>query len=588
MGTATTYVRSKDGKEYTASDIIERSREFKAVGSYRADAVTMEGLKYFAESDSIYADMARNELDFWNDSNAVEKNYALYGEVNGGKTESQTIVKDAPKAPVDAGKVYSAETNVETYYNTQKDLYDQYLSSAYGASATARKEAERVAEENRKVGVKNAYVTYDRSLNTYGRNAEALAQNGLTNSGYSDYLGGVAYSNMIGNVNVANQTADEALRKAAYEEKQANAEALSAYNSAMYDLNKTKADMELAYGNRLNAAQEKALAGGFGDNADISAIAKAYQISEADAAKLFETNNTAYENVLAENTAVLEALLAGEDDGAGGKTFATDEAIRAAAQKLGITNEAKISEYIATKNKNENDYKNEQKTSQLLEGIKTSESAETDQLTEIEANKNNMSPDEYQQAYFYNALNLIDAVAAGNVSVATVEESLERWKNGKQLNPTDYANLTEYLNNISKVSADAEKVKTKGGFWNILKANFVLNSDLGRIVEIAHFVFEGSSIWNNRRNVTIDGEKYTVDIVDSYTPTEEEKQLIEDIAGNGDAVRIGDDYYVKHSRTGEWAKVKEEGTDAEFFTAFNSRAKTPKIFQRPSHTPTNP
>lgn len=198
---------------------------------------------------------------------------------------------------------YSTERGYEKIFANQQAMLKDMLNGAYANSAAVRSEAERIAEENRKKGIKNAYVTYDRSLNTYGQNAEALAQNGLTNSGYSDYLGGVAYSNMVGNIDSVRQTADEAFRKAAYDEAQANANARSSYNSNLIALENARAEAELAYGNNFNTAMEKAAEGGFGEftegnkATDVANIAKAYNISEADAASVYEKAVLAYSDI---------------------------------------------------------------------------------------------------------------------------------------------------------------------------------------------------------------------------------------------------------------------------------------------------
>lgn len=239
---------------------------------------------------------------------------------------------------------YSSKRLYEELYGNQRAMLEDMLKDAYANSADARSEAERIAEENRKKGIKNAYVTYDRSLNTYGQNAEALAQNGLTNSGYSDYLGGVAYSNMVGNIDSVRQTADEAFRKAAYDEEQANANARSSYNSNLIALENARAEAELAYGNNFKTAMEKAAEGGFGEftegneATDVANIAKAYNISEVDAAEVYKKNVLTIEKQLAYDKN-LQAVMEAAANGNYGNTSLTEENIAHFADVLNISPE---------------------------------------------------------------------------------------------------------------------------------------------------------------------------------------------------------------------------------------------------------
>ena len=528
--------------------------------------------------------------------------------------------------------------------------------------------------------IKNAYINYDKSLPTYGQKAENLAQRGITNSGYSDYLNGVAYSSMVSNVQ-----ANEAVKRAYEKENQANASTYTytppdtstdtgvdegtrhAYNSAVEEAIKNiqekgwsaegaLAALYEAYGDYpelitpetkeliYNAYKDvgidyltKVTTNGYVDEAGntvwlsaekIAELEKTYGLS-AEEIKTYDFTNAsqnAEKETYNEKVKAFEAGLKGiKEEGKEAPTFYTDEEIESFCKAMGITDNNKIDGYKTDRDAAYDDYIYDSikenidanMTDEMIEDFvseyghsdnvaekikgrrnsllelqfidtysKPSDSAKTDSLKDVEEarSKGKISKDTYERCYFYNACNLIELVPSGARTKKEVLGDLERWKKGGQLNDADYNSLIEYLENVTKMGTSTEKVKSKAGFGNILAAVH-MGTSLPAIIGGA---ISGDHLWNNRRNVYINDKKYTVDVVDDYTPSEEEKAMFDSIASDGgNIIRVGDEYYVKHSRTGEWAKVKKKGTDEAFFETINSKLRTPVNIKRPEHQKTD-
>ena len=161
--------------------------------------------------------------------------------------------------------------------------------------------AEKLAEQARQDAIKNAYITYDRSLPTFGQNAERLAQMGLSNSGYSDYLGGVAYSSMVGGVQDAHKTANKAIQDAYYNAELQKAQAADtlydrqvAENKIAYDRAQDKAEIDAerkkAYTATLSGIIAGAGSGTYNENTALS-LAYANGINETDIQKIIDAAN---------------------------------------------------------------------------------------------------------------------------------------------------------------------------------------------------------------------------------------------------------------------------------------------------------
>lgn len=135
------------------------------------------------------------------------------------------------------------------------DSYSKWLAKYGTDTEAARAEA-----------YKNRQAEFDRNRSTYGRNAENLAQLGLTNSGYSDYLDGVGYAAYIAGLSDADsqkamQDAEYARQYAQYlteKEAAAKQQAMALYGSVMSG--EITAEQAMEYAKFLGASDEDAQA----------------------------------------------------------------------------------------------------------------------------------------------------------------------------------------------------------------------------------------------------------------------------------------------------------------------------------------
>lgn len=135
------------------------------------------------------------------------------------------------------------------------DNYTEWLDKYGTDTEAARAEA-----------YKNRQAELERNRSTYGRNAENLAQLGLTNSGYSDYLDGVGYAAYIAGLSDADsqkamQDAEYARQYAQYlteKEAEAKQQAMALYGSVMSG--ELTAEQAMQYAKFLGASDDDAQA----------------------------------------------------------------------------------------------------------------------------------------------------------------------------------------------------------------------------------------------------------------------------------------------------------------------------------------
>ena len=176
----------------------------------------------------------------------------------------------------DTGSGYSSSGNAQSAYDAQLKAIEE--QRAY---------AEKLAEQARQEAIKNAYINYDRSLSTYGQNAERLAQMGLTNSGYSDYLDGVAYSSMVGGVQDAHKTANEAIERAYYNASQQKAEAADTLYNRQLQQQQMDIDKLTAQATKFENLLSEANYGGYTAN-QINILAKTFGLTDEQTNVLLE------------------------------------------------------------------------------------------------------------------------------------------------------------------------------------------------------------------------------------------------------------------------------------------------------------
>ncbi len=476
-----------------------------------------------------------------------------------------------------------------------KSQYENQLA----AIEEQRKYSEELAKQAREEAIKKAYVNYDRSLSTYGQNAEKLAQMGLSNSGYSDYLNGVAYSSMVGGVQDAHKTENEAIERAYYNASQAKAEAADTY----YD---RATAAQNAYQDRI-VSLLGAIGTGEIDANTAMTIAAAYGMDESVASMIGDVAKTNYENVVAENTALLEASLAGEDDEYGGKTFASDEAIKAAANKIGITDESVIQGYIDTKNKNENEYK-DKKTYDLALSQITAETTDeeiegwglsTENTDKLKAERNNKIVSDEKQK-------IATETASGNVSLGNIEAIDILYQNEKITKDVyqkiyfDKAvsfakgieNLDEYQTAIEQINGYVNQDKMTNE--NAQKVKEYIASVYATVVPENSYILEKAylldarCIYGKTYVLEVNGETYSVmDAREKNVEDDTVKKLIDIVLGNQKElgfVMIGDAIYI---RTGEtkysYRKMKDyHDTTKVLRNLALTSARTPI---KPSYTP---
>lgn len=258
--------------------------------------------------------------------------------------------------------------------------YSSNAQSAHDARLKAIEEqrtyAEKLAEQARQDAIKNAYVTYDRSLPTYGQNAERLAQMGLSNSGHGDYLGGVAYSSMVGGIQDAHKTANKAIQDAYYNAELQKAQAADTlYNRQLaesqiaYDREQTQEKIDAETKAAYNAALSNALvnagngtmnvetalayaqANGITDEADLQMIKKAANAYSVDKTKKDEETAATRKE---EATNAINVEIKGMKNEDGDITFHTFETLKA---KYGdIFTNPEYDDFATESQKNKDEY----------------------------------------------------------------------------------------------------------------------------------------------------------------------------------------------------------------------------------------
>lgn len=569
---------------YSYEEALNKSKEFRDIGSGSIDKKTRDTLEAMVRIGGNYGNLAQAELNFWNNPTSVVANYnsvplSATNTINytyGGTSEGQKDEDDIKKA------------------------YDLKISAI---DSNLKRNEEMIAKQ-REAAIRQAYGQYDTEKATYGRNAEQLHAMGLGNSGYSDYLSGVAYSQMVGGLQNANETADEAVRQAYYNAAQQKAEATAQMEAA-------KSDEKRAYQDKL-ASLYAAAGSGEMDATTIRNIAKAYGIPESEVNDLV---NTAYTTET--NTAKTEfdnyISNKGNTDEYGDKTFYSADEIRAKAKSAGYSDE-EIEKYVQDNDKMALDYYSSLiaagNTDEDIDSLNVSDAVKTALKTkrdekqvetrietarqEIKANPTTKiidiadelisagKVDEGNELYFENDLALIESIAKGEVSSEEVKDVLDEHKRYGRLSEADYNNLISYLEaKTSHGVVEADKIKGRYKDDLLWKTGFA--NPFAPITTVITILSDKDAI------VKIDGEQYRVNIDDKAEITDEEQARLDAKAGTtGNIVRDGENYYIK--KRGTWRKVKKNRTDKDFYTKLDELVAQNQnaAVARPTHTKTTP
>lgn len=125
-----------------------------------------------------------------------------------GTTPTTTVPATEAATPTAGTSPEEGETAPATTPTTTPTMtYEQFLTQQY--------------ETARQKQIIDANSAYQKSLATYGANAEAAASMGLTGSGYGEYLTGKAYATQRGEVASANRTAAALKEQVLYSEQKA-------------------------------------------------------------------------------------------------------------------------------------------------------------------------------------------------------------------------------------------------------------------------------------------------------------------------------------------------------------------------------
>lgn len=197
----------------------------------------------------------------------------------------------------------TGKINAETAKNLLLGAAEENRQNAYAAADRQLEESNAIAEQARERAIVDANSSYQQNLAGYGANAEAMANMGLTGSGYSDWLNASAYAQNRGDVQAANAQSETAKREARYIADQTKNQADTTYNDAIfkaeadyldtvndldttYQTNIAEADLtnkENQFDNKLNF---KTTMTAYTTDAEIDQMVKDGLISDSDATEL--------------------------------------------------------------------------------------------------------------------------------------------------------------------------------------------------------------------------------------------------------------------------------------------------------------
>lgn len=240
-------------------------------------------------------------------------NYTTSGSESSSSTSSATTssyLEYLNNLPEELKDIYN--DTITTIDKQNQEILDEINRQKGDALAYAEQtkanayEAADIEHQRRIVDAANAY---EKNKATYGANAEALAQMGLTGGGYSDYLNAQAYATQRGDVSAADAMRTNAQRLAnnQYDETtykanenasnlitQANLNASSARTSAKTALDnalmQNTKDIATYKENMYLALLEGASNGTFSNN-QLKELADMYQLSENEKNSLFKANS---------------------------------------------------------------------------------------------------------------------------------------------------------------------------------------------------------------------------------------------------------------------------------------------------------
>lgn len=381
-------------------------------------------------------------------------------------------------------KAISAYTDIRdtglTYAEAAKqslmDYATQLRDITYASAAETRAQDEKNAELARQRSIVDARTSYEQNKASYGANAEALADMGLSASGYSDYINSQAYATQRSEIQNANATAETAKRNAEHTERQAKLgadqqylqgeyEANSTYDKNVYDINTTYAQ------NILAAEQEKA-------KADSSAYTAALQAKAAADEKYNSQIESGKDTYAQKYGAIMEAAKGGD------------------YTKTEILNLAKMYG-LSTEDANSLANSAISKTSDLYESLKEEIlNASSDPTIDYGTLSKYIQLGYQDEGLTYSEYNKLKT--QWNDGLDTSENAF--YENGSLISPSSAeAKLNEVIN--SPLSSDATKKAIKNSFDNLYMYRAKQN---------------GTYYYSGSKNLANIGEMFTVKTENGY------------------------------------------------------------------------
>ena len=486
------------------------------------------------------------------------------GTVNGGggvNTAGTGTGTGATGGATGTGPVTEAPS-YDSYASWLQAITDQHMRGIQMAgnvrasmAQLSQEERDRLYEDAalaRKRSVYDAGVARQQNSAAYGKNAEALAQMGLTGSGYSEYLEGKALATERGDIQAANaleanakRQADSAYRQGLLQADSTYAQLLSQadtnYYNGLIGLEQQKiadkATADATANSNYLALLEMSKTGNFTAE-EISALAGKLGLSDEEVESITSSATKAEQDKTTANTTEILSTITGAET-----NQAIDDAITDPAQR-------------------EKAYA--QRDQLVLQQYITATGSASDKFEALARDKASglLTDAGYKEGNFNTFLEMIDGESDLVGKLATIEAQIDKYAREGKITETDAKALKQYATSKGVVSVDVDYGRlTKrddiaGLFWFSVpgdeqanKCSVKLNSVIG---------------------------KNELSILQKIEPE------------IGQLVKIGDKYYAYVSVDGfsspKWYNFEQGGKKKTFDELFDSLASRTGATTRPTHT----
>lgn len=497
-------------------------------------------------------------------------------------TPTGTVKADTPMLDTPVVENPTTEQPTGNYYTNMLAGLDDAYQKALARAEDIRKQYEGIAQTERDRLYKNAELAKDKAVvdastarkkasATYGNNAEALRRMGLTGSGYSEYLEGKAYALERGDVQAAN--AAELLAKRQADEgyldtitqgtaaaSQLVTEAENALTSGKLQLeSQLKEDEDKTASNYLKLL-DAANTGNYTEEAIRAAAAVLKITDESQIAAIVNAATTA-------NTKKTETEKK-EDNAAFDETlsYVTGTETNERIQDSDYTPEQK-EELTAARDKAHLDL--------IPSTVKASGAQATFDALDDAKENDLLSEDGYKAGYFSTFLEMIDLDGDVYNNAGVIEAQINNAEKQGKLTAADANSLREYVTIKSVRTVDA----TLGNAATTYAEKMIPTTSSVPIGVLDAFLFAKAGT-----------NQYTrLDIQNSAVPesSNEGHALASIDAQSGQIAKIGDKYYLYVSYKGKepaWYKVNGiGGSNKKFDELFDALVASGGGVTRPKH-----